>query len=210
MATKHYGSLRNGKHAFEADSSEEDLELPTIRINSSGPVTAEQLAPARVIPPETPWRQHPRWKPLMSTPTHSLSSTYLVPDRSRTPSHRGSFTESENPLQESPTDSIRYQRRRKERVDRPLIQGTLRSIGTNRPRELTPRLGLKSSDDDVMFEGEQKNRGLLVPKSIQKTTLSDSKICPEGREVCTCSKLLSVLNLWNMMIAKKRRCATAD
>ncbi|KAI9767559.1 MAG: hypothetical protein M1840_005596 [Geoglossum simile] len=111
----------SGAPSFTRGSLLADLEaqLAASSVSSAPliPVAQDREYPA-AIPVDLNWRDHPRWKPLITTPcrTPTLNDP-LIPDRSPTPSAWSNCSDTEGVEDDSPGSFI-HRRRRKEYVHR--------------------------------------------------------------------------------------------
>ncbi|KAI9865914.1 MAG: hypothetical protein M1813_001881 [Trichoglossum hirsutum] len=111
----------SGAPSFTPGSLLADLEaqLAAASVSSAPlvPIVPNREYPA-VIPVDLNWRDHPRWKPLITTPSRTPNQNDpLVPDRSPTPSAWSNCSDVEDSEDASPGSFI-HRRRRKEYVHR--------------------------------------------------------------------------------------------
>ncbi|KAI9783981.1 MAG: hypothetical protein M1839_002926 [Geoglossum umbratile] len=145
------GSLLAGLEAQLAASSVSSVPLI--------PIVQDREYPT-VIPGDLNWRDHPRWKPLITTPcrTPTLNDP-LIPDRSPTPSAWSNCSDTEGGEDDSPGSFI-HRRRRKEYVHRAPVWAV--SDGAE-----------GTSENDDPFMGGQKARPIRQSTTLPNLGPSD-------------------------------------
>ncbi|KAI4127608.1 MAG: hypothetical protein LQ347_004533 [Umbilicaria vellea] len=182
---KHYGKAEK-----LSDSSEIPFKPNVFQVTSSEPMPIDppdtssltampELFPPTVIAKEMDWRQHPKWKPLISTPSRStpIPKGTLVPD----PSPARTFSDGENSvlMDPSPAGSYIHRRRQGEYVKRPPIW-SLVGLGGEKYSHLLdskdPRLDTSSHGEDIPFPLQVSTNLPVGRRQISKGSLTVSDL----------------------------------
>lgn len=183
---KHYGKAEK-----LSDSSEIPFKPDVFQVTSSEPMPIEppdtssptampELFPPTVVAKDVDWRQHPKWKPLISTPSRStpIPKGTLVPD----PSPARTFSDGENSvlMDPSPAGSYIHRRRQGEYVKRPPVW-SLNVLGGEKSSHLldpkNPGLDMSSHGEDIPFPLQVSTNLPVGRRQVSKgsRTVSDFK-----------------------------------
>ncbi|KAH0542224.1 hypothetical protein FGG08_003346 [Glutinoglossum americanum] len=178
----------SGAPSFTPGSLLADLQAQLVAASVSGaplvPIVQDREYP-EVIPVDLNWRDHPRWKPLITTPSRTPNQDDpLVPDRSPTPSAWSNCSDVEDDVDASPGSFI-HRRRRKEYVHRAPVwavsgrdDGMLQSddtfmggqkAQTIRQSTTLPNLGPSDEYLRCISAQEQLMSGSNIPNSFDQT-----------------------------------------
>lgn len=183
---------RYGKAKKLSDSCEIPFSPDVFQVTCSEPMPIDppdtssltampELFPPTVIAKDIDWRQHPKWKPLISTPSRStpIPKDTLVPDLSPA----CTFSDGENSvlMDPSPAGSYIHRRRQGEYVKRPPVWSLKRLGGENSSHLLDPLdAGLDTSADgeDIPFPLQVSTKLPVGRRQISKgsLTVSDFKL----------------------------------
>ena len=183
---------RYGKANKLSDSTEIPFTPDVFQVTSSEPMPIEppdtasltampELFPPTVIANDIDWRQHPKWKPLVGTPSRStpIPKGTLVPDPS--PARTFSDGETSTLMDPSPAGSYIHRRRQGEYVKRPPIWSPNGLAGENSPHLLENKdLGFDTSShgEDIPFPLKVSTNLPVGQRQVSKhsITLSNLKL----------------------------------
>lgn len=160
---------RCGKASSLSDSTEIPFTPDVFQFTSSKPMPIKppdtssltampELFHPTVIADDIDWRQHPKWKPLVSTPSRStpIPKGTLVPDPS--PAHTFSDTEISTLMDPSPAGSYIHRRRQGEYVKRPPVW-SLNGLGGENSYHLL-------ESNDLGFDTSARGEDIPFPLKI--------------------------------------------
>ena len=157
------------KPYYKANKSSDSIEIPltpdVFQVTSSGSMPIEspntssltvmpELFPPTVVAEAIDWRHHPKWKPLLSTPSRltPIPKGTLVPDPS--PAHTLSDGETSTLMDPSPAGSYIHRRRQGEYVKRPPVWSLDGLAAENSPHFLkvkNPGFDTSNPGEDIPF-----------------------------------------------------------
>lgn len=146
-----------------------------------------ELHVAAVITDDDDWRQHPRWKPLIGTPSRSpLCSGTLIPD----PSPQKTLPDGDN-VPMMPEGSFVHKRRRADYIQRPPVWH-LRTTASN--------LSLTTSTNELPDTDQRSLPGMEESYTRLDAITKEETYDPRGRDV-----LVSFPNLQDAVFDEKMK-----
>ncbi|KAA6407444.1 MAG: hypothetical protein FRX48_08687 [Lasallia pustulata] len=163
-------------YVFQVTSSE---PMPMEPPNTSSLTAMPELFGPTIIAGDVDWRQHPKWKPLLSTPSRStpIPKGTLVPDPS--PVRTVSDGETSTLMDPSPAGSYTHRRRQGEYVHRPPVWN-LNGLGVENssPFLAAKDLGCDTAgrDEDIPFPFKVATNLPANARHFSKSSLAVSQI----------------------------------